>query len=836
MPEKSLIIAEKPSAARDIANALGRFKKNGNAYENDDYVIASAVGHVVELVMPEDIDKRLRYWRMESLPIIPEQFELKPIEKNKGRFNELKKLMSRKDVGTLINACDAGREGELIFTYLYEAAGCSKACKRLWMQSMTREGIRQAFQRLRDGEEMRPLQDAARSRSESDWIIGINGTRAVTIRMLGSRRGKVATVGRVQTPTLALVVERERLIRDFSPRTYWRIVGTFDVASGEYEGVYQRPDFKKSDDPDDRADRIWEQAEADRILDAIRDISHAEVTEQKKRTKQVPPRLYDLTSLQREANGRYGFAAGQTLRIAQNLYERHKAITYPRTDSRALPEDYIPTCRETLGKIADSYESARKPIDEDWIKPNKRIFNNSQVSDHFAMIPTGEGSRSFSADEEKIYDMICRRFIAVFYPAAEFDVTTRFSRIGEQSFKTEGKVLVAPGWLDVYGRAGKSDSTLPALSKDDGEPPRARVVSTEKIEDQTRPPPRYTEGTLLTAMETAGKLVDDDELAEAMREKGLGTPATRAQTIDHLMREKYMEREGRELVPTVKAENLIDFLRAVDIRSLVNASLTGEWEHKLSQIEAGTMTREAFMRGITELCERLVHKTKSFEDKQEDGRVTGIISPTDGKPMVETLRAFQSQDKNLSIYKTIASRKLDESEVAELIEKGTIGPLDGFRSRADKPFSAILRLDEENKVKFVFDNGGNGADGNGNDDSELDLNELKVVGESPVDGSPVYETPNAYATEANIKGDRSAFRISRTLLGKTIPTEQMEKLLKERKTDLLERFRSKRTNRYFDAHLTLDDKGKLGFEFPPRPAGKGTKKSATKKKAPKKSE
>ena len=831
---KSLIIAEKPSVARDIASALGRCKKIGDAYENDQYVISSAIGHLVELYMPEDIDKKLRYWRMESLPIIPEKFQLKPIEKSKSRFQELKKLMARKDVENLVNACDAGREGELIFTYLYEAANCRKPIQRLWMQSMTKDGIRTAFQRLRDGGEMKPLAEAARSRSESDWIIGINGTRAVTVRMLGSRRGQVVTVGRVQTPTLALVVERERLIRGFTPRDYWRVVGQFGIKSGQYEGVYQRPDYKKSEDADDRADRLWSKEEADRVLEAMRRESEAGIKEERKRTKQIAPRLYDLTSLQREANNRYGFPAAQTLRVAQGLYERHKAVTYPRTDSRALPEDYIPVCRETLQNLEKAYSTARKPLENNWVVADKRIFNNKQISDHFAIIPTGEGMGKFTADEEKIYDMITRRFIAVFFPPAEFDVTTRISSVGEYPFKTEGKVLVAPGWLEVYGTAGKTADNVPPVTAEDGEPPMARILELDLLDEQTKPPARFTEATLLTAMETAGKRVEDDDLAEAMKGKGLGTPATRASTIDHLSNEKYIERVARELVPTVKAENLIDFLAAANIQSLVSASLTGEWEYKLNQVEEGGLSREEFMKGITELCERIVHKTKSFEEKTEDGRVTEIPSPTDGKPLVETLRGYRSQDNALTIYKTMANRKLEEAEVAELVEKGTVGPLDGFRSKHGKPFSAMLRLDpEENKVKFVFDNSvGNDGEGNGDGsgDAQLDITQLEVVGKSPVDGAPVYETPNAYATEAALKGDRSAFRISRTLLGKTIPKEQMAKLLQDRKTDLLEGFRSNRTKRLFSAHLNLSDKGKLGFEFPPREAkprgAKAKKKSA----------
>lgn len=840
---KSLIIAEKPSVARDIASALGRFKKNGDSYENDEYVISSAVGHLVELFMPEDIDKKLGFWRMESLPIIPDEFQVKPIEKTKAKFADLKKLINRKDVGQVINACDAGREGELIFTYICQAANCKKPVKRLWMQSMTKQGIREAFERLRDDSEMKPLQDAARSRSEADWLIGINGTRAITTRMYGSRRGQVATVGRVQTPTLAMVVERERAIRNFKPRDYWRVRGEFLISNGLYEGIYQRPNFKKSEDEHDRIDRLWERNEAEAILKAVQEIGDAVVEEQKKRTRQSPPRLYDLTTLQREANNRYGMPAGATLRAAQGLYERHKLLTYPRTDSRYLPEDYLPVCKSVMSVLAgESSDSgnvaggslaphARRALDQGMIKFDKRIFNNKGVSDHFAIIPTetsAEGKK-LNNDEQRIYDMVSRRFVATFYPAAEYDVTTRTSTVAQEHvFKTEGKVLVVPGWLDVYGRTQAKDE-LPALSAEDGKPPMAKLANVELLEEQTKPPPRFTEATLLTAMETAGKLVEDEELAEAMKERGLGTPATRASIIEHLIREQYMERLGRDLAPTAKAESLFDFLKAINIRSLVSASLTGDWEHKLKLIEERKMTREEFMKGIREHAERVVGKAKNFEESHDTAPLTDIVSPTDGQPMRDTLRAYRSQDGQLAIYKTIGNRMLEPEEVRTLVSQGQVGPLDGFRSKAGKPFSAILKI-EEGKVKFVFDNAGQSEEGEG---EELDLSTLKVVGKSPVDGSPVYETPSAYASETYLKGDRSkGIRISRQILGKTIPPEEATNLFEKGETGLIEGFRSKKTKRLFSAHLLLKKNGSIGFKFPPREP-KAPGKTAAKKVAAK---
>ncbi|HXN34791.1 MAG TPA: DNA topoisomerase, partial [Opitutaceae bacterium] len=438
---KSLIIAEKPSVAADLARALGKIPKKGDFFENADYVISSAVGHIVELQMPEDIDKKkYGFWRLDALPIIPEKFQLKPIEESKARFDLLKKLLARKDIELVINACDAGREGELIFTYLYQLTKCKLPVKRAWMQTMTQEGIREAFKNLREGSKMRGLADAARCRSESDWLIGINGTRALTKRMFGSRAGNVASVGRVQTPTLAIVYARELEIRNFKPRTYWRVSAEFQVAKGSYEGVYQKPDFRKSDDEHDRIDRIWDRAKAEAVLAACGGTPEAVVTEERKASSQASPRLYDLTTLQREANNRFGLSARRTSQIAQALYERHKMITYPRTDSRALPEDYIPTCRQALSMMrGDLAGHAAKVLEEQWLGPNKRIFNNAQISDHFAIIPTVEEPKPLEDMEAKIYDMIARRFVAVFYPSAEFDITTRTSTVAGHGFKTEGK-------------------------------------------------------------------------------------------------------------------------------------------------------------------------------------------------------------------------------------------------------------------------------------------------------------------------------------------------------------------------------------------------------------
>src|SRR5437763_2967283 len=447
---KSLIIAEKPSVANDIARALGGFHKEADHFESDKYVVSSALGHLVELALPSELDVKRGKWSFANLPIIPDEFELRPIEKTKPRFNMLKKLMKREDVDLLINACDAGREGELIFRYLVKLSGVKKPIRRLWLQSMTTESIREAFNRLRSEEEMVPLSKAAVCRSESDWLVGINGTRAMTA--FNNRTGgfQLTPVGRVQTPTLAILAEREDKIHQFKPRNYYEVFGDFEVKAGNYRGRWFKEDFTKDGDEDARAERIWDKATADEIKNrCVRKTGIA--TEERKPTTQAPPLLYDLTSLQRDANGR-GFSAKRTLQIAQQLYEKFKVITYPRTDSRYLPEDYIATVKGTLGKIQDPTLAvhARKAIQ--MVKPSKRIFNNAKISDHFAIVPSGEVPHGLDEVQHRIYDMIVRRFIAVFFTAAQIEVTTRITRADTDAFRTDGKLITDPGWLAVYGR------------------------------------------------------------------------------------------------------------------------------------------------------------------------------------------------------------------------------------------------------------------------------------------------------------------------------------------------------------------------------------------------
>jgi DNA topoisomerase-3 len=568
---KTLIIAEKPSVAGDIAKALGGFKKVDDYYESDQHVLSSAVGHLLTIVPPEGVEAARGKWTFKCLPVIPPHFDLLPIEKSEPRLKVLKKLIKRADVDALVNACDAGREGELIFRNIVRYTKAKQPIKRLWLQSMTPAAIREGFAQLREDKDMLPLADAAYSRSEADWLVGINGTRAMTA--FNSKLGGFfkTTVGRVQTPTLAIVVEREARIRKFVSRDFWEVIGTFDAAAGQYTGRWFDEKFSRSDakDGDDqlKPERVWNQSQAEAIKEKCLG-KPGIVTEESKPSTSLSPLLYDLTSLQRDANSRFGFSAKNTLGLAQSLYERHKVLTYPRTDSRALPEDYIGTVKNALKMLGETgYQTfAETILKHDWVHPNKRIFNNAKVSDHFAIIPTTQAPHGLSEPEKKLYDLVTRRFLAIFYPAAEFLETNRITRVEGEPFKSAGKVLVNPGWLAVYGKEAESDDTptLTPVQPDE----KVNTSGVEVKSNVTKPPPRHTEATLLYAMEGAGKLVEDDELREAMREKGLGTPATRAATIEGLIYEDYIHRNGRELQATAKAFSLMELLNGLGIPEL----------------------------------------------------------------------------------------------------------------------------------------------------------------------------------------------------------------------------------------------------------------------------
>jgi DNA topoisomerase-3 len=851
---KSLIIAEKPSVAQDIVRALtptaGKFEKHDEYFESEHYLVTSAVGHLLEIKAPEEYDVKRGKWSFAHLPVIPPHFDLAPLDKTKGRLNAIVKLVKRKDVSDLINACDAGREGELIFRLIQQHSKSKHPVRRLWLQSMTPAAIRDGFEHLRSDKQMLPLADAARCRSEADWLVGINGTRAMTA--FNSRDGGffLTTVGRVQTPTLSIMVEREEQIRKHVSRDYWEVRANFAVNAGEYEGKWFDPAWKKNpDDAELRSDRLWNEAGALAIAAAAQG-EPASVTEEAKPSTQAPPMLYDLTSLQREANSRFGFSARTTLSIAQALYEKHKVLTYPRTDSRALPEDYVAVAKDTItmiskedlpGPLRALAVHAKTALKEGYIKPSKRIFDNAKVSDHFAIIPTLLAPKSLSELEAKLYDMVAKRFLAVFFPAAEFMVTTRISTIAKAGkdyrFQTNGKVMVRPGWLAVYGReAQEDDANLVAVAA--GELARTESVDVKAL--KTRPPARYTEATLLSAMEGAGKLIDDDDMREAMQEKGLGTPATRAAIIEGLIYEKYIHREGRELVPGAKAFQLMTLLRGLGVEDLTKPELTGNWEYQLAEMEKGHLERETFMKSIAEMAERIVRKAKEYDRDTIPGDYATLVHPCPncGGVVKENYRRYactgipgKTEACGFSISKIPGGRAFELAEVEQFLADKRIGPLEGFRSKAGWPFTAEIKLvrDEElNNWKLEFDFGED-AKREGESGEPVDFSEQESLGICPKTQGKVYEFGTSYVCEHSVGANVTCdFKSGKVILQQLVAREQMSKLLSTGKTDLLEGFVSNKTRRKFKARLAWDAKeGKVVFEFEPRPprvpaAGKKT--------------
>lgn len=848
---KTLIIAEKPSVATDLSKSLakapnmGKFDKIGKGrdyyFENETHIISSAVGHLVELKMPEGPNGKKLPWKFDVLPAVPKKFDLQPIEQSESRLKQVLKLCRRKDVSDIVNACDAGREGELIFNYILELGKIDKPVKRLWMQSMTNQAILDAWDDLRDEDAMKDLADAAKCRSESDWLVGLNSTRALTC--FRSRHGgfNITSAGRVQTPTLAILAKREKEIRAFKPTPYAEVHIDFGVQEGNYLGKWIDINWKKDEtNPHSRAERIWDVPNADVIEERCKGKTGT-VSETKKPAKQICPQLYDLTTLQREASNRYGFSARRTLQLAQALYERHKMLTYPRTDSRYLPEDYVGNVKGTIGSISEGYTPlarfAKDILDNDRLVPHKRIFNNKKISDHFAIIPTGRFVK-LSEEESKIFHLVCQRFLGIFFPHAEFENTRRITSIEHgsdltDSFLTTGKVLVKSGYLAVYGRepgaaAGKDE--LCAVTE--GE--EASVEAIEVLQKETNPPARFNEATLLSAMEGAGKALDDDELREAMADRGLGTPATRASIIEALLRQKYILRDGREIHVSSSGLRLIDTLHEIGVDTLTSASMTGNWESKLRQMEQGELARDEFMQEIIGFTRDIVEKAKKHAEQLKNQVFPDLKAPCpkcqapELKQTDATYECYQ-EECDFRTGKYIAGRVLAMEEAAELFTKGMVGPLTGFKSRFNRPFDAALELDKKFKVGFNF----------GNDDDEIDdLTDDQIIGTFTHEEKEykLYETEKNYlAPECKSKKNENGIKISKIMLQQQVSKEDAVAMVNGNKSSLMTGFISNRTKRPFKAHLLYDFKaGRPVFEFPPREAKKKTAKKAAKKKTAKK--
>ena len=838
MTAKTLVIAEKPSVAGDIARALGGMQREKDFFESEHYVVSSAVGHLLELSAPEKFEAKRGKWSLNNLPVLPDYFDLNPIKASEGRLRILKSLYKREDIKSVINACDAGREGELIFYNLMRHLNgkgkkqAAKPVQRLWLSSMTPTAIRTGFNHLRNDADMRPLQHAAVCRSEADWLVGINSTRAMTALHSTGGGFTLTTVGRVQTPTLAIIVERDQQIEAFVPRDYWEVRAAFAAATGEYEGrwVYANTKEAVANGGDEKKlERIFVADSADEIIAACQGQSGV-ATEKKKPASESPPMLFDLTSLQREANTRFSLPARATLAAAQALYERHKAITYPRTDSKALPEDYAETVKRTLQNMAADEEIgdfACKILAEQWVKTgNKRIFNNAKVSDHFAIVPTGVIPKNLRDVEYKIYRAITRRFLAAFYPPARFEVTERRTVVKEHLFETKGRILLDAGWREPAGQMPQDAVVTPIV---DGE--TVNVADITKEQKRTAPPPRYNEATLLSAMEGAGKLVDDEELREAMRERGIGTPATRAAIIEGLVKERYLLRDGRDLLSTPKAHSLLRLLRALKVEDLTRPAMTGDWEHKLRRMERADFDNDKFMAEIRTLTMRIVSAAQAcgeVESVPGDYAVLNSPCPSCGGEVRETHRRFSCAQCDFFIWKAMSGRELSVGEADILLAEKKTAELEGFRSRLGREFAAsvILQQDDNNRWRATFDFDNN------NDQELTDLTEKEAMGVCPKCGATVRDAGSAYICERKA-GEQCDFSFPRRILQREIPPAEMTKLLTDGKTGVLEGFISKKSRRPFKAHLLLDIKdksGKLSFEFPPR-AGNKKRQTAAKKKA-----
>lgn len=845
---KTLVVAEKPSVAADIARALGGCKRMQEHFESDEYVISSAVGHLLEMKAPDSVEVKRGKWSLTNLPVLPTEFDLQPVKQTESRLRALQKLYKRKDVGAVINACDAGREGELIFHNLMRyMARDEKPIKRLWLSSMTAPAIRRGFEELRPPEEVESLKDAAVSRAAADWLVGINSTRAMTALHSAVGGFFLTTVGRVQTPTLALLVERDKEIKAFKSEPYWEVTADFEVEDGSYQGVWIDP-AKKT-----QAKRIFKESLVGEILSACAKGTAGHATETVKPTTESPPWLLDLTSLQREANSRFGLSAKATLAAAQSLYERHKLITYPRTDSRYLPEDYPAVVVKTLGSLSNDSEVGafcQKIIDQRWVVgKNKRIFNNAKVSDHFGIIPTGNAAKpTLKEVEKKIYRFIQRRFIAAFFPPARYLVTERTTKVGAHAFLSKGQILTEAGWREVERPMSNDKSAEQATNvaiKDGGENTTTLDIASEA--KHTQPPPHYNEATLLSAMESAGKRVEDEALREAMRERGLGTPATRASIIEGLLRERYITRDRRALISTPKAVSLMRLLSVLKIDSLTKPELTGEWEFKLRQIEKKKVQAEAFMDEIRALTTAIVDSAKSCGDVERiDGDYATLSAPCPvcGGVVKESHRKFScaSSSCTFSIWKAMAGRELSVEETEQLLANGTSEMLDGFRSRLGREFSAklILKKDDKGELRATFDF--DQPDENETPPSAEELQAKAVVGPCPKCGAAVRDMDTTYTCEKAMgEGAACDYKFYKRILQQPVTAEQIGKLLNDGKTDLLKQFVSKKTNRPFSARLTIDlsaKDGKIAFAFEPRQKKaakpKSTKSSVSKKAAAKK--
>lgn len=851
MSGKGLIITEKPSVAKDIVAALGGFKSGGGGayWESDDYVCTFAVGHLFALLEPDEIDPSFKRWSFSTLPIIPTEFKLKPLPEHKQRISVIRSLVERKDIRFLVNACDAAREGELIFREIVDYTGAKQWVKRLWLQSMTPEAIRQGFAGMRDGTDLDGLGAAASCRAKSDWLIGMNATRAFSLRLRGKNDAAPWSVGRVQTPTLAILVGRELEILGHRPRPYFRVKAHFDAATHKYEGIWFDPKFKADElKPDLRDDRIFDKSLAETICKAVEG-APALASETREESKRFAPYLFNLTGLQKYMATRYKWTSKRTLDAAQRCYESHKVITYPRTSSSCLPSDYRAEVNKLVTGLEgdEEYGDFARFLRENGLQNTKRNFNDAGVSDHFAIIPTGV-RRSLSGDDEKLYDAVVRRFLASFMPPAVYDKVRRITISAGQHFRTGPvETLMIPGWMQVYRRSesGKSEEEkLPALPGK-GEVP-VQWLSSEIEEKTTLPPPRISEAGLLSLMERAGKQVDDEELAEAlMSAEGLGTAATRADIIQNLKTKKYIDQSLR---PTFKGIHLIETLKKIRAERLTSAALTGRLELRLSEVEKNAAAAAGYMREVSDYVADVVAVARNFSVNDLGARAEPVGPCSNCGPGklyegFDTYDCMKQGEKFLTTgcgtkyNKNLYGRYLDRETLAALLISKKLTGVEGFLTQAGKPVTADLSL-EQGRIK-VHSNAGvladitaaesgarsPGAGASGSGSSEGTANAGEPVGPCPVHkdgpGCQVLALRNSYLCEqrlAQLKDKKDVvdgFWLGRMLCGREISTDIVRQILRDGKSALIKGFVSKAGNK-FNATLVMQPDGKVSFEFEKR--------------------
>ncbi|WP_186646738.1 DNA topoisomerase 3 [Fluviispira vulneris] len=890
---KWLVVTEKPSVAGDLAKALGGFEKKGDHYESPKYYITWAVGHLLELLEPEELDPKYKRWLLQDLPILPQEFQYKPKKGQTERLNHIKSLAKKSDVTGIINACDAGREGELIFREIYDYCGINKTFKRIWLQSMTPEAIRKEFQTLKSGHDYDNLGDAARCRAESDWLIGMNATRAVTKRLKTRNTKGVWSVGRVQTPTLALIAKRELDYLKHRPEPFFNLEGRFSTTTHEYSGLWFDPKFKKPQAAEDdesivsreKEDRIFSQQKLDEILKNFNDNkSQAKASETRKESKEIAPQLFDLTLLQREANRKFGMPASRTLQAAQRLYEKHKLLTYPRTDSRYLPEDYVENVKNILKEfsaIPTEYSKACQKILKLGLLNKDRVFNNKHVSDHFAIIPTGQfPSEKLDGDDARIFDLVLKRFIAAFMPHAIWAKVERITVVGEQNFRTRVQDLQEPGWREVYGLDSEEESKLPKLNEKN--PEAQTPVQTEgvnPIQNATKPPPRYTEAKLLSLMEHCGKSVVDEEIAEVLKDKGIGTPATRADIIENLISKEYVSRYGKALRATSKGIRLVDVLSRIPIDILSKVDLTGEIEAGLRKMEKGQEKRSEFMQNMFDFTSTIVDKARTFEydaiykndPPLGSCPVCKIGKVNEGFWGYKCSRAGNSKEVTADqcsfiIWKEKNQRYIDRSIVEEVLQKQVVGPFEFSNSTGTSHYDEYLTISPQKGIIFCTEQGEAKESATGYDAVVLheellsetflkmpgtvkvtEMAYLCEFGNLPTETKEEASKPKRKSKKASgedsekkkkvtkpKKVKRLISRMPRILCGREMSLDDYKSFILTGSTPPIADFKSKK-GRPFAAALHLKENGNFEFKFVSRKAllGEDTTESKPKKEAKK---